>query len=114
MTNDSKPQPSETIKQWRGTECMTKWKFHDFERRGLGPYMLKDRGFVRVIESHESWRERMREHSQKEAARLEQARRIEQAKRAGQAAAKSPRHVSKRKPAAPLRGSLPRFRPSND
>jgi predicted secreted protein len=65
--------------------------------------------FRRVVESHESWRARMAALAKTEDAKLESERRREIASIAGKAAAASPRHVSKRRRAAPVARRAPRI-----
>jgi hypothetical protein len=90
-------EPSKSIAEFCLRENMSKATFHLLARKGLGPKTIREGAFVRVVESHKSWRDRMLWHSQQADAQREQQRRREQAVAAGKLAARSPLHVSKRR-----------------
>jgi hypothetical protein len=89
-------EPSKSISEFCLRENMSKATFRALAAKGLGPMIIRQGAFVRVVESHKSWRDRMLWHSQQQTALREQARRREQASAAGKIAAASPLHVSKR------------------
>lgn len=107
-------QRSQTYAEFCQTEHISKATLYDLLRRGLGPEVFEVPGTrIRRItpEAHEVWRARMAELAKAEAAQLEAKRRRELAAIAGRIAAKSPRHISKRKAPAeegPQRGRRPR------
>jgi hypothetical protein len=74
--------------------------YFSLQRKGLGPETITIPGtrIVRISpQARREWRERMRELSATETAKLEARRRREQASRAGKLAVASPLHVSKRR-----------------
>lgn len=97
--------PAFTIDEFIVRNPMSRSKFFELKRRGLGPRMLLGR--LISPEAEHDWRHAMEEAANSESAKLEQARRIELARRAGKAAAASPLHASrhqagkKRKPSSP-------------
>lgn len=91
--------PAETIDDFRRVEALSKASFYKLERLGLSPrtYRVPGTKIVRIVETHNSWRERIAALSALKAAELETARRRELAKVAGKRAAASPDHVSRRR-----------------
>jgi hypothetical protein len=90
---------AETVDDFRRGEALSKTSFYKLKKLGLAPHTYRVPGtkIVRVIESHDSWRERMTALSSSKAAELETARRRELASVAGKRAAASPAHHSRRR-----------------
>jgi len=90
---------SRTLGEFCDIEHLSLSAYYALKGRGLGPEELRPPGtkIVRITaEAHATWRHRMRELAQTEAAKLETQRRCELAGIAGRAAAASPLHISKR------------------
>jgi hypothetical protein len=106
------PKRSLSQDQFCWLENISRAKFYQLKKRGLGPDVTDIDGLQRITpESREAWHERMAELAKGEAARLEAARRRELAVSAGRAAAQSPRHISKQKQQKPPpRGRAPSTR----
>src|SRR4051812_46947740 len=113
---DIDPKRSLSQNEFCYVEKISKAKFFDLEKRGLGPDVTDIDGIQRITpESREAWHERMAERAKSEAARLEAERRRELAVIAGRAAAQSPLHVSKQKrQKPPPRGRAGRFSKPRD
>jgi hypothetical protein len=89
---------SQTIAEFCAHEHISKATFYKLKAAGLGPdeFRLPNSTVVRITAgARETWRQRMAELAQGEAARLEAERRSAQAAAAGRLAAASPRHISK-------------------
>lgn len=109
---DVDPQRSLSLGEFCYAERISKNKYYELKKRGLGPDVTDIDGLQRITpESREAWHERMAELAKGEAARLEAERRRELAVIAGRAAAQSPLHVSKQKQQKPPKAAWnPRLR----
>ncbi len=88
--------PAETINAWCEIEALSKSAFYALSKKGLGPRTVRVPGtkIIRIVESHQSWRDRMAELAASAEAELETQRRRAQSREAGKVAAQSPTHVS--------------------
>ena len=113
---DVDPQRSLSLGEFCYAERISKNKYYELKKRGLGPDGTDIDGLQWITpESREAWHERMAERAKSEAARLEAERRRELAVIAGCAAAQSPLHVSKQKrQKPPPRGHAGRFSKTRD
>ena len=92
------PKRSLSQDQFCWLENISRSKYFELKKRGLGPDVTDIDGLQRITpESREAWHERMAERAKGEAARLQAERRRELAVIAGRAAALSPKHVSRRR-----------------
>jgi hypothetical protein len=90
---------SRTIPDFCYLENLSLTAYYKIKRRGHGPDELRlpESKIIRITQqSHQQWRERMRELAQSEAGKLEKQRRAQQARSAGKRAAESPDHVNHR------------------
>ena len=93
------PKRSLSQDQFCWLENISRSKYFELKKRGLGPDVTDIDGLQRITpESREAWHERMAERAKGEAAR-----RRELAVIAGRAAAASPLHISKRQKPRPRR-----------
>jgi hypothetical protein len=98
------PKRSLSQDQFCWLENISRSKYFELKKRGLGPDVTDIDGVHRITpESREAWHERMAEFAKSEAAQLEAERRRELAAIAGRAAAASPLHISKRQKPRPRR-----------
>jgi hypothetical protein len=91
---------AQTISQFCRAESLSKSTYYALRRRGLGPEEQRVPGtkIIRIsAEARAAWREQMAEFARTEAAQLETERRRKLASTAGQIAARSPRHISRRR-----------------
>jgi hypothetical protein len=96
-------EPSMSIARVCELEDFSRATFFKLRRRGLAPptYCVPGTNLVRVsARAYRKWRKDMEQLAQGEAAQLEQARGVDHARRAGEVAAKSSKHISKRRAAA--------------
>lgn len=70
---------------------ISKTKYHELQRRGLGPRTMLGRI---TEEAEKEWQRAMEARDASEAVQLERQRRVELASRAGKISAASPLHVS--------------------
>lgn len=85
--------------QWRAKRNISKATHYKLKRLGLAPaeWCPPGTNIHRITPAADAeWEAKMAELSQQQTAQLEQQRRVELAKAAGQAAAASPRHISRR------------------
>ena len=97
---DDHPDSSQTIGEFSDAEGISLSQYFKIRRRGLGPdeFRLPGTKIIRITpKARADWHARMDELQNGRAAKLEAARRRDQAVEAGRAAAKSPRHISRRK-----------------
>jgi hypothetical protein len=90
-----------TITEWCLKRGISKSSFHKLQHLKRGPKVRRIPGtnLLHITpQADAEWQAAMEELAQQATSRLEQQRRVELAKAAGQAAAASPRHVSKRGP----------------
>jgi hypothetical protein len=108
MTTDnleSHPEPARALtrQEFCALEHISLTTYHRMQQLGHGPDEVRLPGlaFVRITaEARRDWHARIEEYRKSDAAKIEDQRRTALATMAGNAAAKSPRHVSKRaKPA---------------
>ena len=98
---DIDPRRSLSRLQFCWVENISPAKYHELQKKGLGPAVTDIDGVQRITpEARAEWHQLMAERAKSGAVRLEAARRRELAVIAGRAAAASPNHVSKKR--APL------------
>ena len=90
-------QPARTISEWCLEMRISAPTFHKWDKAGKGPVVRRVGNVVRIVEGTQSYHRRMLALAEQEAAQRELQRRREQAAVAGKIAAKSPRHISRRK-----------------
>jgi hypothetical protein len=93
---DIDPRRSLSRLQFCWVENISPAKYHELQKKGLGPAVTDIDGVQRITpEARAEWHQLMAERAKSGAVRLETARRRELAIIAGRAAAASPNHVSK-------------------
>ena len=93
---DIDPRRSLSRLQFCWAENISPAKYHELQKKGLGPAVTDIDGVQRITpEARAEWHQLMAERAKSGAVRLEAARRRELAIIAGRAAAASPNHVSK-------------------
>ena len=93
---DFDPRRSLSKLQFCWAENISPAKYHELQKKGLGPAVTDIDGVQRITpEARAEWHQLMAERAKSGAVRLEAARRRELAIIAGRAAAASPNHVSK-------------------
>jgi truncated hemoglobin YjbI len=93
---DIDPRRSLSRLQFCWVENISPAKYHELQKKGLGPAVTDVDGVQRITpEARAEWHQLMAERAKSGAVRLEAARRRELAIIAGRAAAASPNHVSK-------------------
>ena len=93
---DIDPRRSLSRLQFCWVENISPAKYHELQKKGLGPAVTDIGGVQRITpEARAEWHQLMAERAKSGAVRLEAARRRELAIIAGRAAAASPNHVSK-------------------
>jgi hypothetical protein len=91
------PKRSLSQDQFCWLENISRSKYFELKKRGLGPDVTDIDGLQRITpEAREEWRQRMAERAKGKQAQLEAERRRELAVIAGRLAARSPYHVSRR------------------
>jgi primosomal protein N'' len=100
MDTDVSAGQDETEKAWRTRRNYSKSNYFKMKKAGLTPELLIVPGFntPRITpRADREWEKRMAALAQEKDARLERQRRVEHARLAGRAAARSEKHVSKRR-----------------
>ena len=93
---DIDPRRSLSRLQFCWAENISPAKYHELQKKGLGPAVTDIDGVQRITpEARAEWHQLMAERAKSGAVRLETARRRELAIIAGRAAAASPNHVRK-------------------